>query len=71
MQKKKACIKAVPCEIWSRIVGYYRPVQNWNKGKKEEFKDRKHISLSEEKRSLVNQDSSTSPLTPGPSCQPA
>jgi ribonucleoside-triphosphate reductase len=28
-------------EIFSRVVGYYRPVQNWNVGKKEEFKDRK------------------------------
>lgn len=28
------------CEIFSRVVGYHRPVQNWNKGKKEEFKDR-------------------------------
>lgn len=28
-------------EVWSRVVGYYRPVQNWNKGKKEEFKQRK------------------------------
>lgn len=28
-------------EIFSRVVGYYRPVQNWNLGKKEEFKDRK------------------------------
>lgn len=27
-------------EIWSRVVGFYRPVQNWNNGKKEEFKDR-------------------------------
>ncbi|MFW6231083.1 MAG: ribonucleoside triphosphate reductase [Nanoarchaeota archaeon] len=27
-------------EIYSRVVGYHRPVQNWNKGKKEEFKDR-------------------------------
>lgn len=27
-------------EVWSRVVGFYRPVQNWNKGKKEEFKDR-------------------------------
>lgn len=27
-------------EIWSRVVGFYRPVQNWNKGKQEEFKDR-------------------------------
>ena len=29
-----------PTEVYSRIVGYYRPVQNWNVGKKEEFKDR-------------------------------
>lgn len=29
------------CEIYSRITGYYRPVQNWNAGKTEEFKDRK------------------------------
>lgn len=29
-----------PCEIYSRITGYYRPVQNWNDGKSQEFKDR-------------------------------
>jgi len=29
------------CEVFSRIVGYYRPVSNWNKGKQEEFKMRK------------------------------
>ena len=28
-------------EVYSRITGYYRPVQNWNAGKSEEFKDRK------------------------------
>ncbi len=28
------------CEIYSRITGYYRPVQNWNDGKTQEFKDR-------------------------------
>ena len=27
-------------EIWTRVVGFHRPVQNWNPGKKEEFKDR-------------------------------
>ena len=27
--------------MWSRITGYYRPVQNWNDGKVQEFKDRK------------------------------
>ena len=28
-------------EVYSRITGYYRPVQNWNEGKAQEFKDRK------------------------------
>lgn len=28
------------CEVYSRIVGYLRPVQQWNEGKIEEFKDR-------------------------------
>ncbi len=28
-------------EVYSRITGYYRPIQNWNTGKTEEFKDRK------------------------------
>lgn len=29
------------CEIYSRVTGYMRPVGSWNKGKREEFKDRK------------------------------
>jgi len=32
-------------EVWSRVVGYYRPVQNWNKGKKEEYKQRRTFSI--------------------------
>lgn len=32
-------------EVWSRIVGYYRPTQNWNKGKQEEFKERVNYSI--------------------------
>ena len=27
-------------EVWSRITGYYRPIQNWNDGKAQEFQDR-------------------------------
>lgn len=34
-----------PSEVYSRIVGYYRPVQRWNKGKKEEFKDRLEYTI--------------------------
>lgn len=29
------------CEVYSRVTGYMRPVANWNRGKKEEFKSRK------------------------------
>ncbi len=33
-------------EVYSRITGYYRPVQNWNDGKAQEFKDRKVYDIS-------------------------
>ena len=33
-------------EVYSRVCGYFRPVSNWNKGKKEEFKDRKTFKSS-------------------------
>ena len=33
-------------EVWSRITGYYRPVQNWNDGKVQEFKHRKEYNLA-------------------------
>lgn len=32
-------------EVFSRIVGYHRPVKQWNRGKKEEFKERKVYNL--------------------------
>lgn len=35
------CVIKQPCEVYSRVVGYLRPVQQWNKGKKQEFKERK------------------------------
>ena len=35
------------CEVYSRIVGYLRPVDQWNAGKKAEFRDRKPFKLSE------------------------
>lgn len=30
-----------PCEIYSRVMGYCRPVSEWNIGKKQEFEERK------------------------------
>lgn len=35
------------CEVYSRVVGYIRPVQQWNKGKKKEFQDRTEFMIAE------------------------
>ena len=35
------------CEVYSRVVGYIRPVKQWNKGKKLEFKSRKTFNICE------------------------
>lgn len=32
-------------EVYSRVVGYHRPVKNWNKGKREEFRERKSFKV--------------------------
>lgn len=29
-----------PCEVWTRVMGYYRPVEMYNTGKKGEFHER-------------------------------
>ena len=33
------------CEVWSRVVGYFRPVSSWNVAKVQEFKERKAYGL--------------------------
>lgn len=40
-KKELETIKGTPTELYTRIVGYYRPVANWNPGKREEYKIRK------------------------------
>lgn len=40
-------------EVYSRVCGYFRPVSNWNKGKKEEFKDRKTYDSIVDKQKIV------------------
>lgn len=45
----------MPCEVYSRIVGYLRPVRNWNKGKQREFADRRPYTVRPELES-ANED---------------
>ncbi len=41
-------------EVYSRITGYYRPVQNWNDGKSQEYKDRKVYDIANSKLTKKN-----------------
>ncbi|MBU3934820.1 hypothetical protein KKC00_02565 [Patescibacteria group bacterium] len=39
------CIVKQPCEVYSRVVGYIRPVQQWHKGKRQEYEERKEYKI--------------------------
>ena len=43
-------------EVYSRITGYYRPIQNWNDGKRKEFDDRKEYNIDTSKFSAKEVD---------------
>ncbi len=58
------------CEVWSRITGYYRPVQNWNDGKVQEYADRKEYepenSVLEGRRLADREEGVTAPAAEAP-----
>jgi len=43
----------IPTEIYSRVVGFYTPVSQWNKGKQEEYKNRKPYRLENEHEGIL------------------
>ena len=52
-------MKRTKCERYSRIVGYLRPLEQWNEGKQSEWKDRemfKIVSCEVESVSLMKKD---------------
>ena len=54
-------------EVYSRITGYYRPVQNWNDGKSQEFKDRKVYALGKLAKEIKRQPAvDTAKAAPAP-----
>ncbi len=64
-----------PAEVYSRITGYYRPVQNWNDGKAQEFKDRKLYDVAhskiEGKRLCDRGEAQAAPVQAAPAVSPA
>ena len=55
LEKELEEVKGTECEVYSRVVGYFRPVKQWNDGKREEFKDRKvfEVDYSAQKTQAV------------------
>jgi ribonucleoside-triphosphate reductase len=45
--------KQIECEVYSRVVGYLRPVNQWNKGKQQEFNDRKTFDMIKKKEMIA------------------
>ena len=45
--------KTTQCEVYSRVVGYLRPVNQWNRGKQQEFHDRKTFDMITNKKKVV------------------
>lgn len=67
-------------EVYSRIVGYYRSVKNWNKGKREEYEERKLFRVPSEKEGSTKQLNKAESVQPRlilfvraacPACPPA
>jgi ribonucleoside-triphosphate reductase len=51
LEQELANVKGTECEVYSRIVGYFRPVKQWNNGKQEEFSEREMFEvLAEEEK---------------------
>jgi len=44
--KSKALTNFQPCEVYSRVVGYIRPVQQWHKGKRQEYGEREEFKVA-------------------------
>lgn len=39
-------MKRTKCEVYSRVVGYIRPINQWNEGKQAEWEDRKTFKIA-------------------------
>lgn len=46
LKKALSEVEGTKCEVYARITGHYQPLKNWNRGKSEEYKQRKVYDVS-------------------------
>lgn len=51
-KKNPSLVNFRKCEVYSRVVGYIRPVDQWHVGKRQEFSERKEFSENEASKAL-------------------
>ena len=49
--------KKCSVEVFARVTGFFRPVQSWNKGKTEEFKDRRKYKIDAAEKKIDDDNS--------------
>ena len=55
LNKDTETVLKVPCDVYSRIVGYMTPTNRWNDGKRQEFTDR--VTFDRAVREVVKRES--------------
>jgi ribonucleoside-triphosphate reductase len=56
------CTIKQPCEVYSRVVGYIRPVQQWHKGKQKEYEERKEFASPEQIKDVLEKVTEKAPV---------
>jgi anaerobic ribonucleoside-triphosphate reductase len=46
LEGELSAVKGTECEVYSRIVGYFRPIKQWNNGKQEEYSERQTFDVT-------------------------
>ncbi len=54
LKAKLENVKGEKCEVWTRVMGYHRPVSEFNRGKKSEFKERVYFKEDVALKRLYN-----------------
>lgn len=70
LRNRKKEIEAAYTEVYTRIVGYYRPIQNWNIGKSQEYKERTNFDINSAITSDIKAEDVKMILFTQPGCAP-
>lgn len=66
LKREISAVQGSDTEVYARIVGYYRSVGNWNKGKREEYNYRKNFMINDASTVCISAEEPANETTPMP-----